>query len=139
MKKTIALVFALSSVLFAQAGSAGAHPSETGARRRGTVEVTGRAIKAVTVGPANLHGYSGFAGGAIFVARAGSGTDADCAAALAAPGAARPTTLVADQVAQIQLGAGQVACLVTDTNRSFELLWHAFVPEASATVIASTK
>jgi len=119
------LAIALSSVLFsfvpgARAGTSGA------TAQRGVVEVTGRAAKIVTVGPAILHSYSGFAGGAIFIVSANVGTDADCAAALAPPATAHPITLVPDVVITVQLGVGEVACLVTDTSGSFELLWHAF-------------
>ena len=132
--KTIALVFALASALFVHAPKANAHAAD----KRGTVEVTGHAVKAVTVGPVLVHGYSGFSGGAIFVAPAIVGTDADCAAALASH-AARPTPLVADHMAYVPVGAGQVACLVTDTQRPFELLWHAFAIDGAQTYLASSK
>jgi hypothetical protein len=132
--KTISLVFALASALFVQAPKANAR----GADKHGTVEVTGHAVKAVTVGPVLVHGYSGFSGGAMFVARAVAGTDADCAAALANH-AVRPTPLVADRMAYVPVGAGQVACLVTDTQRPFELLWHAFATEGAQTYLASAK
>ena len=105
---------------------------------RGTVEVTGRAVKAVTTGPALLHGYSEFSGGALFVAPAATGTDADCATALAnGGGSAKP--LVADRVAYVPVGAGQVACLVTNTQRPFEMVWHAFSVDGSETYLASAK
>jgi hypothetical protein len=132
--KTITLVFALASALFVHAPKANAHPAD----KRGAIEVTGHAVKAVTTGPVLVHGYSGFSGGAIFVAPAVAGTDADCAAALANH-AARPTPLVADRMAYVPVGAGQVACLVTDMNRPFELLWHAFVTERSETLVANAK
>ena len=125
MKLPSSLAIALSFVLLsfvpgARADTAGA------TAQRGVVEVTGRTAKIVTVGPAMLHSYSGFAGGAIFVVSANAGTDADCAAALVPPATAHPITLVPDVVIRVQLGVGEVACLVTETNGSFELLWHAF-------------
>ena len=120
--KTIALVFALASALFVHAPKANAHAAD----KRGTVEVTGHAVKAVTVGPVLVHGYSGFSG------------DEDGAAALASH-AARPTPLVADHMAYVPVGAGQVACLVTDTPRPFELLWHAFAIDGAQTYLASSK
>jgi hypothetical protein len=132
--KTIALVFSLASALIAAAPEANAHAAD----KRGRVEVTGHAVKAVTVGPVLVHGYSGFSGGAIFVAPAVAGTDADCAAAVAGH-AARPTPLVADHMAYVPVGAGQVACLVTDTPRPFELLWHAFATDGAQTYLASAK
>jgi hypothetical protein len=131
--KTITLVFAVASALFAHAPKANARPAE----KRGTVEVTGHAVKAVTTGPVLLHGYSGFSGGAIFVAQAGADADADCAAALADHRSARPIPLVADRVAYVPVAAGQVACLVTNTPRSFELLWHAFATDGSKTYLVA--
>jgi len=130
--KTIALVFALTSALLVHAPKANAHAAD----KRGTVEVTGHAVKAVTTGPGLVHGYSGFSGGALFVAPVVAGTDADCAAALANH-AVRPTPLVADRMAYVPVGAGQVACLVTSTQRPFELLWHAFPTEGTQTYIAA--
>lgn len=125
MKTLDSFAMALSSVLFAFVS--GSRADTLGApAQRGVVDVTGRVVKAVTVGPTTLHTYSGFAGGAIFVASARAGTDADCAAALASPATAHPAELVPDRVMRVQLGAGEVACLVTDTDASFELLWHAF-------------
>lgn len=131
--KIITLVFALTSVLFARAPKANAHA----AGKRGTVEVTGRAVKAVAAGPVLIHGYSGFGGGAIFVAPAIAGTDADCSAALAHGGSVHAMPLVADRVARVRVGAGQVACLATNTERPFELLWHAFAAEGSETAWAA--
>jgi len=111
--RTITFVFALASALLAYAPKADARPAE----KRGTIEVTGRAVRAVTTGPVLLHGYSGFSGGAIFVAPVGAGADADCTAALANNRSARSIPLVADRVAYVPVAAGQVACLVTDTRR----------------------
>jgi hypothetical protein len=132
--KTIALVFALASALFVHAPKANAHAAD----KRGVVEVTGHAVKAVTVGPVLVHGYSGYSGGAIFIAPVVSGTDADCTAALANHGV-HPTPLVADRMAYVPVGAGQVACLVTDTQRPFELLWHAFATDGAQTYLANAK
>jgi hypothetical protein len=125
MKTLGSSTIALSSILFSFVSSTRADTSGAAAHR-GVVEVTGRAAKIVTVGPALLHSYSGFAGGAIFVIRAIAGTDAGCAAALAPPSAAHPIALVPDVVTTVQLGVGEAACLVTETDGSFELLWHAF-------------
>jgi hypothetical protein len=65
-------------------------------------------------------------------------TDADCAAALANH-AVRPAPLVADRMAYVPVGAGQVACLVTDTQHPFELLWHAFATDGAPTYLACAK
>ena len=42
-------------------------------------------------------------------------------------------------MAYVPVGAGQVACLVTNTRRPFELLWHAFATEGSETLVANSK
>jgi hypothetical protein len=132
--KTIALALALAAI----APRAHAQNLNQHADRRGTVAVTGRAVKVVTAGPALLHGYSEFSGGAIFVAPVATGTDADCVTALAAGGGhAQP--LVADRMAYVSVGAGQVACLVTDTQRPFELLWHAFQVDGPESYLAAAK
>jgi hypothetical protein len=136
--KTITLALALASALFTFAPHTSAHAA-AGADRRGTVDVVGRTVRAVTTGPALLHGYSGFSGGTIFVVPAVAGTDADCAAALANSGGIRPVPLAADRVAHVTVGAGQLACLVTDTRRPFELLWHTFPLTSSDTLLASAK
>jgi hypothetical protein len=135
--KTVSLALALASILFGFVPAARAQTG-TGADRRGAVEVQGHTVKAVTVGPAIVHGYSGFSGGALFVAPVADGTDADCATALANP-TVRTMPLVADRMAYLPIGAGQVACLVTDTQRPFELLWHAFATDGTQTLLASAK
>ena len=133
--KSITLALALASALFSFASKVEARPAEA----RGTVEVRGRAVKAVTTGPAIIHGYSAFSGGALVVVPVVAGTDADCAAAVANHGGLPSTTLVADQMAYVQVGAGQTARLVTNTTRSFDLMCHAFATEGTQTYIASAK
>jgi hypothetical protein len=133
--KTITLVFALASALFVHAPKANAHAAD----KRGVVDVTGHAVKAVATGPVLVHGYTGFSGGAIFVAPVVAGTDADCADALTHNVGGRHMPLLADRVTYIPVAAGQVACLVTDTRRPFELLWHAFATEGSEALVASAK
>jgi hypothetical protein len=132
--KTIALALAL----FAIAPRAHAQDLTHRADWRGIVNVSGRAAKTVTTGPALLHGYSEFSGGALFVAPAATGTDADCADPRAG-GDGSAHQLVADRVEYIPVGAGQVACLVTDTRRPFELLWHAFRVDGLGTHLAAAK
>jgi hypothetical protein len=133
--KSITLALALASALFTFASKVEARPAEA----RGTVEVRGRAVKAVKTGPALIHGYSAFSGGALVVVPVVAGRDADCSAAVANHGGLSTTTLVADQMAYVQVGAGQTVCLVTNTPRSFELLWHAFATEGTQTTLASAK
>jgi hypothetical protein len=123
MKKIISLALAITSLVSAYAPKShaqGPAPMD----RRGTVFAAGPTVKVVTAGPVVFHGYSGFPGGAIFLAPAVTGTDADCIAT-AGQGALVRTALPVDRVAEISVGPGQVACLVTETKRPFELLWHA--------------
>jgi hypothetical protein len=134
----LALALALVSTLFAATPRAQAQ-SFGDADRRGQVHVTGAAVKAVTQGPAVLHGYSGFGGGTLFVAPVVAGDDTDCATALAKRQDGGRQVLIADRMAYVPVAAGQVACLVTDTRHSFELLWHAFPTTARETQLASAK
>lgn len=133
--KTISLVFALASALFGYVPKVMARPAE----RRGTVEAKGPAVKAVTTGPALIHAYSSFSGGAVFLAPVVVGGDADCSEALAKDRNDRPIPLVADRVLYVPIGAGQVACLRTDTERFFELIWHAFDTDGPETCVAKSK
>ena len=92
--------------------------------RRGALEVTGRSARVVTAGPVLMHSYSGFSGGSIFVALLVTGTDADCSSALKT--SSQPSPLIADHISVIEVGPKEIACLTTDSARSYELLWHAF-------------
>ena len=114
--KTITTLTLLATLAF---GSARADAAER--TQRGQVSVTGVAVKAVVAGPIAIHAYSGFSGGTVFAARAVTGTDADCKQPLGGTSRA----LGADQIVDFQVAAGQVACLETNTDRPFELLWRA--------------
>ena len=113
-------ILSLASILFL--GLAGVANAGEGAARRGQVNVQASASKAVVAGPVVAKVYSGFSGAKVFVADATSGTDADCAAAA---GRAVSTTLAADRIETISVGAGQVACVATTGERTIELLWRA--------------
>ena len=134
MTKTISTLVVVSVLTFAGA-VAQAADGKGAAPARGDVLVQGPSVKAVVVGPVAIHAYSEFAGGALYTARAVTGTDADCQAG-AAEGAR--TGLRADSVVSFTVGAGQVACLATTTSRSFELLWHSQknTPVAAPTMLA---
>jgi hypothetical protein len=119
--KTISKLFALSSLAFICTSAQAAGSGPEGAPKRGTVLVAGPSVKAVVVGPVAIHAYSAFSGGAIYTAPAITGTDSDCQAHA---GASASTDLRADRVTTFTVGAGQVACLATNTTKSFELLWH---------------
>lgn len=134
MTKTISTLVLASILTF---GGARAHANGAGDAAmpgRGDVLVRGPSVKAVVVGPTVIHAYSGFTGGTLYTARAVSGTDADCQGGVALASRAE---LPADKIVNFAIGAGEVACLVTTTTRSFELLWHAqkIVPGA-ATLLA---
>ncbi len=128
---TIAKLLVISS--FASFGCAstqfGRNPV---AALRGHIVVDGPSVKAVVVGPAEIHGYSAFAGGEIYTVPAVSGSDHDCGSARAGL-----TTLQADRVHAIRIEAGQVACLATVKRGSFEFLWHEHQPKAEPMSIAA--
>jgi hypothetical protein len=132
MKKAIKglLVWGFAAAAVSLLAPAARADAGSDATRRGSIDVTGKTIKAVTVGPALVRGYSAFAGGTIFVARLATGTDADCAGG--ERGSAASLALAPDRVESIVVGAGEIACLETETERPFELLWHAFPSRAIA-------
>jgi hypothetical protein len=105
---------------------------------RGTVVVRGKGLRAVTTGPAVVHAYSAFSGGAMFVVPSVAGSDADCVTAFTSS-TRPPSPLIADRVALISVGPGEIACLATDTERAFELLWHAFPVNSAPTLIADVR
>jgi hypothetical protein len=125
--KTISMLFALSSLALICASAQAAE--------RGTVLVAGPSVKAVVVGPVVIHAYSAFSGGALYLAPVVTGTDSDCQVRKAA---SAPTGLRADRVTNFTVGVGQLACLTTNTDKSFELLWHAQkdVPAPAPVMIA---
>ena len=118
--KTTLSILSLAAVL--ALGFAGVAHAGEGAARRGQVNVQATAAKAVVAGPAVIKVYSGFSGAKVFVADAGSATDADCAAAA---GRAASTPLTADRVELVAVGAGQVACVASTGKQPVELLWRA--------------
>jgi hypothetical protein len=104
--------------------------------QRGDVIVEGPVVKSIVAGPADIHAYSAFAGGALFVAPRVSGTDGDCHAQPGRPRGAT-TTLEADRVAVLRIDASQVACLSTVKGGRFELLWHASEHKAAPVALAA--
>jgi hypothetical protein len=116
MKNTILALLLVGS--FASGCASGA-----GLAQRGSVVVSGDSVKVLAAGPAVLHAFSMDRGGGVFIAPATTGTDADCA--LAGPAHRdRATPVKVDQRNVVAVGAGQVACLATNSDRRLELLWH---------------
>jgi hypothetical protein len=122
MKNVVVALFISGSFAFGCAGGAGL-------ARRGSVVVSGDSVKAFAAGPAVVHAYSMDRGGDVYTVPATTGTDADCVQA-GAGSQDRPTPLKIDQRNVVEVGAGQVACLATKSDRPVEMLWHA---KASAT------
>jgi hypothetical protein len=110
--KTLALALSLSFGF-----AAIAHAGE-----RGQVQVPASAAKAVVVGPTAISAYSQFSGAKLFVVDAVTGTDSDCQAAAQK---ATASALAADKLETLNVGAGQVACVVAASDRNIELLWKA--------------
>lgn len=96
--------------------------------QRGTVMARGESIRAFAAGPAEVHAFSMERGGRVFTATAVSGTDADCAQAANSAEAA----IASDTVKVVTLASGEVACVSTPSQRSYELLWHARAPRSGA-------
>jgi hypothetical protein len=94
--------------------------------QRGTVMARGESVRAFAAGPAEVHAFSMERGGKLFTATAVSGTDADCAQA--ANSAEAP--IASDTVKVVKLASGEVACVSTPGQRSYELLWHARAPRS---------
>jgi hypothetical protein len=122
MKTTMKI---LSLVSFLSLSFAGVAHAGEGAARHGQVNVPAAAAKSVVAGPAVVKVYSGFAGAKVFVA------DGDCGTATQTA-----TTLVADRVETVSVGAGQVACVAATGDRTIELLWHAQSAAPAATLVA---
>ena len=133
--KTNSMILALVSSLSLTAGVSGvAHAQEASAPRRGTVEVQGQAAKAVVTGPVAIHAYSAFSGAKLFVVAAVSGTDRDCAGARTSAS----TSLTADRVQTLAVGAGQIACVETTATHGSELLWHVQTDRAGVSMLIAS-
>ena len=87
---------------------------------RGQVQVPASAAKAVVVGPTAVSAYSQFSGAKLFVVQAVTGADSDCQAAAQKNAG---STLAADKLETLYVGAGQVACVASTGQRHIELLW----------------
>lgn len=94
--------------------------------QRGTVMARGESVRAFAAGPSEVHAFSMERGGKVFTATAVSGTDADCAQAATSEAAA----IASDTVSVVKLASGEVACVSTPSQRSYELLWHARAPRS---------
>jgi hypothetical protein len=117
MKNTVVGLFIAGSLAAGCAGGAGL-------AQRGSVVVSGDSVKAFAPGPTVVHAYSMDRGGDVYTAQAITGTDTDCVQARAG-NHDRPTPLKIDQRNVLQVGAGQVACLATKSDRPVEMHWHA--------------
>jgi hypothetical protein len=123
----VALAVSLASIACSPVTATGAAsepriPEE--APLRGTVVTHGPTIKAVRAGPAVIHAFSAFAGGDLYTVPAATGTDADCLRPRTSPKLVGQP-IEADRRVVVSVGAGELACLSTATQGSFELLWHA--------------
>ena len=135
--KTNKMILALVSALSLAGAARSAQAQEAAGPSRGTVQVRGQEAKAVVVGPVAIHAYSGFSGTNVYLVAAVSGTDKDCAGARSGS----TTSLAADHVQTLNVGAGQVACVETSAAHGSEILWHVQSdrPAASETMIASRR
>jgi hypothetical protein len=132
--KTNSMILALVSAL-SLAGTAGvAQAQEASAPMRGSVSVQAQAAKAVVAGPVAIHAYSAFPGATVYVVASVTGTDQDCAGARQGG-----TSLAADRVQTLTVGAGQLACVETTVARGSELLWHAQAERPAAPMMLARR
>ena len=132
--RTISLLLIVSSIGLGCTGAQLARRPDS--LQRGAVIVEGPVVKTIVAGPADVHAYSAFAGGALFAAPRVSGTDSDCRGQASGARAAA-TTLEADRVTVLRVGANEVVCLSTVKDGHFELLWHSSEREAPALALAA--
>jgi len=134
MKTNSMILALLASLSLAGAAAGTAHAQEASAPSRGTVQVDGPVAKAVVVGPVAIHAYSAFSGATLFVVRAVTGSDRDCAG----PRASVTASIAADRMQTLTVGAGQIACVATTAAYGSELLWHATKDRAVSPVIVAS-
>src|SRR5882724_316856 len=128
--RTLSKLLAISSLALGCASApVGRSPA---ANLRGDVVGAGPSVKLVVVGPADIHAYSAFAGGAIYTVPAVSGSDRDCGSTRAGL-----TTLEPDRVHALRVEAGQVACLAIVKKGSFELMWHGHQDRADPVAVVA--
>lgn len=106
---------------------------------RGAVETSGRSFRALRTGPVVIHAYSAFRGGGLYTVPVIDRTDADCAAQGPPNGPPRPELMEANRRMTIRVAGGELACLATDTQGTFELLWHAheYAPVDTSAIAAA--
>jgi len=125
----------LIGVLILVVGSvAGCATSPAARAVRGAVLSTAPGSRAIVRGPTTMHVYSGFAGGEIYNAPAGTGTDGDCARVEAS---APAVPLSPDRLTYVAVPAGEVACLRTRVGGGYELLWHSVARPPGGELLAS--
>ena len=129
--ETNKLIGALILVVGSVAGCA---TSPTVRAVRGTVLSTSPGTRAIVRGPTTMHVYAAFAGGELYNAPAGAGTDAECARV--EPGAS-VVSLWPDRLIHVAVPAGQMACLRTRVGAGYELLWHAIAAPTMGELVAS--
>jgi hypothetical protein len=106
-------------------------PTLTG---RGTVVSRTPGTRAIVAGPIDVHAYSGFGGGEIYLVNATAGSDSDCAGT---PDHTPAMEVPHDKVISVVVPAGRTACLRTRIDKGYELLWHAQAGrEESGTMVA---
>lgn len=131
--KTQSLIGVLLAAMASGCATTARNPGGAGeVVQRGAVVTRGPAAVAVVRGPAVLHAYAQFAGGALYTAPAVAGDDRDC---LTATG--DRTAVRAERRLSLVVPAGEVACLATETRGAFELVWHAHRDDRPAQMVAS--
>jgi hypothetical protein len=101
---------------------------------RGTVVSRTPGTRAIVEGPVDVHAYSGFGGGEIYLVNAVTGSDSDCAGT---PGHGAAVAVPHDKVVSVAVPVGATACLRTSVDKGYELLWHAQAGRGSGSLVAN--
>jgi hypothetical protein len=100
---------------------------------RGAVLSTVPGARSIVAGPADVHAYSGFSGGEIYLVRSSTSSNSDCAGA---PNHGTSVPIPADKVTSVSVPAGATACLHTRVDDGYELLWHARAGRGPSALVA---
>ncbi len=101
---------------------------------RGTVFSSAPGTRAIVAGPVDVHAYSGFGGGEIYLVNASTGSDSDCAGT---PAQTFAVSVPHDKVISVSVPVGRTACLRTRDVKGYELLWHARAGQESGTLVSN--
>jgi diguanylate cyclase (GGDEF)-like protein len=118
------LLFFLASAGFWSCATRTAAPPYDQIRAHGLTRSAPLHPIALVAGPVMLHADASTPGWRVYLAHAITGTDLDCAAM---QDAITPAVRIqgGEKILALEVPTGSIACVVSDGNRSVEILWHA--------------